>query len=115
MHRLFKKQYQITFTEIYHKHSSIMTKFIVSLMAFCLFCCAAMASPSKQYAECIFPEADHAHGVIMFKQVGSRVVGRSDIHFHGGDESIGVELTKASKRGNCKKLLKWVDLIDMQT
>ena len=91
-----------------------MTKFIVSLMAFCLFCCAAMASPSKQYAECAFPEADHAHGVIMFKQVGNRIVGRSDIHFHGGDESVEVELTKSPKRGNCNRLRKLVDLIDMQ-
>ena len=91
-----------------------MTNFIVSLMAFCLFCCAAMASPSKQYAECAFPEADHAHGVIMFKQVGNRIVGRSDIHFHGGDESIEVELTKSPKRGNCNRLRKLVDLIDMQ-
>ena len=91
-------------------HSSTMTKFIFSLLTICLFFCAATA---KQYAECAFPETDHASGVIMFKQAGGMLVGRTDIRFHGGDKSVEVELTKAPKRGNCERLKRWVYVIDM--
>ena len=92
-----------------------MTKFIVSLLAFCLFVCAATANPSKQYARCVFPDNfPQAQGVFYFKQVGDKLVGRSNIYFRGGDKSVEVELTRAPRRDNCERLKRLVDLIDSQ-
>ena len=90
-----------------------MTKFIVSLLAICLFVCAATANPSKQYARCIFPDNfPQAQGVFYFKKAGDKLVGRSNIYFRGGDKSVEVELTRAPKRDNCERLKRLVDVID---
>ena len=90
-----------------------MTKLIVSLLVISLFC-AATATPSKQYAKCAFPGTVHQdHGVILFKQAGDTLVGRSNIRLHGGDKTVEVELTKRPRRDTCERLMKWVDVIDM--
>ena len=92
-----------------------MTKFIVSLLAICLFVCAATANPSKQYARCIFPDNfPQAQGVIYFKKAGDKLVGRSNIYFRGGDKSVEVELTRAPKRDNCERLKRLVYVTDTQ-
>ena len=91
-----------------------MFKFAVSIsiLAFALCWSASMAGLAKQYAKCEFPEADHAHGVILFRQIGNKKLGRTDLHVHGELKDISVELFKRSpKRGSCGRLLRLVNSI----
>ena len=71
---------------------------------FCLLFSFATAI-GYDYAKCEFPGTEQGNGIIMFKQTGNKIIGRSNFRFNRGWSLIKLKfLKKMLQRNSCARL-----------